>query len=154
MQQPLCNRKTLNEIELEIGNSRLDSLAWLLRFFLSPSFSFPRQFFNLPLCEQMRTTCEAYLSHDSSQNPLFCGSSATAAKTAANFQLFGFSMMKIDHHHPSLPPEFQCIQSNLGGKWEKKKMNQRRKIIWDPIWREETLRFVNPDDSHIISFLL
>ena len=42
-----------------------------------------------------------------------------AAKTAANFQLFGFSMMKIDHHHPSLPPEFQCIQSNLGGKWEK-----------------------------------
>ena len=27
-----------------------------------------------------------------------------AAKTAANFQLFGFSMMKIDHHHLLLPP--------------------------------------------------
>ena len=86
MQQPLCNRKTLNEIELEIGNSRLDSLAWLLRFFLSPSFSFPRQFFNLPLCEQMRTTCEAYLSHDSSQNPLFCGSSA-CCKNRSQFSI-------------------------------------------------------------------
>ena len=120
MQQPLCNRKTLNEIELEIGNSRLDSLAWLLRFFLSPSFSFPRQFFNLPLCEQMRTTCEAYLSHDSSQNPLFCGSSA-CCKNRSQFSIIWIFNDEnwSSSSFPSLPPEFQCIQSNLGGKWEK-----------------------------------
>ena len=62
------------------------------------------------------------------KTPFSVAPSPPPAKTAANFQLFGFSMMKIDHHHPSLPPEFQCVQSNLGGKWEKKK-NQRRKII-------------------------
>ena len=154
MQQPLCNRKTLNEIELEIGNSRLDSLAWLLRFFLSPSFSFPRQFFNLPLCEQMRTTCEAYLSHDSSQNPLFCGSSACCKNRSQFSIIWIFNDENWSSSSFPSPQNFNAFNQIWAENGKKKKMNQRRKIIWDPIWREETLRFVNPDDSHIISFLL
>ena len=42
-----------------------------------------------------------------------------AAKTAANFQLFGFSMMKIDHHHPSLPPRISMHSIKSGWKMGK-----------------------------------
>ena len=39
------------------------------------------------------------------KTPFSVAPSPPPAKTAANFQLFGFSMMKIDHHHPSVPPQ-------------------------------------------------
>ena len=147
MQQPLCNRKTLNEIELEIGNSRLDSLAWLLRFFplslllfVSPSiFQFTIVWTNE---NDVRGLSFPWLV----TKPPFLWLLRLLQKPQPIFNYLDFQWWKLIIIILPFPPEFQCVQSNLGGKWEKKK-NQRRKIIWDPIWREETLRFVNPQTT-------
>ena len=120
MQQPLCNRKTLNEIELEIGNSRLDSLAWLLRFFLSPSFRFPVNFSIYHCVNKWERRARLIFPMTRHKTP-FSVAPPPAAKTAANFQLFGFSMMKIDHHHPSLPPRISMHSIKSGWKMEKRR---------------------------------
>ena len=89
------------------------------------------------------------------KTPFSVAPSPPPAKTAANFQLFGFSMMKIDHHHPSLPPRISMHSIKSGWKMGKEEDEPApENYLRSNLERGDTSICQPSDYSHIISFLL